>query len=533
MAVTALIVNRVQPRFSTTPGWPTSPTAAAAGRRRWAAWSRTSGATRRPPTGTSAAFADLMARVAPAPVARVPLLNSDVHDLDGLGLVADLLFGGGRTGGPAAGPEAGGPVPGGRANLWLCAPSSWPVTPPPCGPRSPPSPPGPTSSIVEARSGPEVLVAGGRVAARPGDRRPADGEHGRHGRLPRAAARGVLRQPRARAGADAARPPTRRVPGPPIGAEGWVVKPLDPIRLRRAVTALLDGGTYYDESYRPLSVVRRPPSPPAAESTAGSPPRPCSDATKTRTPGTPGAGRSPRTAARPRVPRGVRARVTGAGDAQEQFIIEALEDLRDTEVREVMTPRVDVVALTIPVTADDVTRAIRESGPQLLPGLRRQPRRPDRRAVRERPLPGGWRCRAAGSSSRRRPSTSRRRCRPRPAGAGAGAEPVLPDPLDISRRLRQPFLVPESRLVLDVLAEMRRQRRAFAVVVDEHGGVEGVLTVKDLLGALVGDLPDEFDPDDEPDDGPGRRQSVAGGRPDVAWTTSRAARHRPRRRAST
>lgn len=74
-----------------------------------------------------------------------------------------------------------------------------------------------------------------------------------------------------------------------------------------------------------------------------------------------------------------------------------------------------------------------------------------------------------------------------------------PDPIDISRRLRQPFLVPESGLVLEVLAEMRRQRRAFAVVVDEHGGVEGVLTVKDLLGALVGDLPDEFDPNDEPE----------------------------------
>ncbi len=42
------------------------------------------------------------------------------------------------------------------------------------------------------------------------------------------------------------------------GAEGWVVKPLDPIRLRRAVTALLDGGTYYDESYQPLSVVSTP-----------------------------------------------------------------------------------------------------------------------------------------------------------------------------------------------------------------------------------------------------------------------------------
>ena len=38
------------------------------------------------------------------------------------------------------------------------------------------------------------------------------------------------------------------------GAEGWVVKPLDPIRLRKAIQALLDGGTYQDESYRPATV---------------------------------------------------------------------------------------------------------------------------------------------------------------------------------------------------------------------------------------------------------------------------------------
>jgi DNA-binding NarL/FixJ family response regulator len=37
------------------------------------------------------------------------------------------------------------------------------------------------------------------------------------------------------------------------GAEGWVVKPLDPIRLRKAVNALLDGGTYHDESYQPAA----------------------------------------------------------------------------------------------------------------------------------------------------------------------------------------------------------------------------------------------------------------------------------------
>jgi DNA-binding NarL/FixJ family response regulator len=42
------------------------------------------------------------------------------------------------------------------------------------------------------------------------------------------------------------------------GAEGWVVKPLDPIRIRKAINAILDGGTYYDESYAPLSVVSTP-----------------------------------------------------------------------------------------------------------------------------------------------------------------------------------------------------------------------------------------------------------------------------------
>ena len=36
------------------------------------------------------------------------------------------------------------------------------------------------------------------------------------------------------------------------GAEGWVVKPLDPLRLRRAASALIDGGTYHDDSLQPV-----------------------------------------------------------------------------------------------------------------------------------------------------------------------------------------------------------------------------------------------------------------------------------------
>jgi DNA-binding NarL/FixJ family response regulator len=39
------------------------------------------------------------------------------------------------------------------------------------------------------------------------------------------------------------------------GAEGWLVKPLDPLRLRRATAALLGGGTYFDDSYQPVPVL--------------------------------------------------------------------------------------------------------------------------------------------------------------------------------------------------------------------------------------------------------------------------------------
>jgi CBS domain containing-hemolysin-like protein len=193
-------------------------------------------------------------------------------------------------------------------------------------------------------------------------------------------------------------------------------------------------------------------------------------------------------------------RSDGGADAQEQFIIDALNDLHDTVVREVMTPRVDVVALSIPLTVDAVTRAVRESGHSCFPVY--GDNLDDLIGV----LFVNDLFRAGWKVSGTRDAGGRGYGAVDPKGGAdedrvpdsAAARPS-PDPIDISRRLRQPFLVPESRLVLDVLAEMRHQRRAFAVVVDEHGGVEGVLTVKDLLGALVGDLPDEFDRDDEPE----------------------------------
>lgn len=64
----------------------------------------------------------------------------------------------------------------------------------------------------------------------------------------------------------------------------------------------------------------------------------------------------------------------------------------------------------------------------------------------------------------------------------------------IDRFLRDPVFVPESTPVLSALQHLRRQKISFGVVLDEHGGVEGIVTVKDLIAELVGEINDEYDP---------------------------------------
>lgn len=146
-------------------------------------------------------------------------------------------------------------------------------------------------------------------------------------------------------------------------------------------------------------------------------------------------------------------------DKQEREILRALAALRETSVREVMTPRVDVVALAEPVTAEDVARAVKESGHSRFPVFHGDLDH----------LIGVLFVKDLFRMSDE------------------------PSPAAIARRLRKPFFLPEAKRVLEALGEMRGRRNAFGVVVDEHGGVEGVITVKDLVSELVGDLPDEFD----------------------------------------
>jgi CBS domain containing-hemolysin-like protein len=74
---------------------------------------------------------------------------------------------------------------------------------------------------------------------------------------------------------------------------------------------------------------------------------------------------------------------------------------------------------------------------------------------------------------------------------------VRNDPLDLPKLLRKPFFVPESKHIDDLLRELRRRRVHIAVVVDEYGGVSGIVCMEDILEEIIGDIQDEFDNEKE------------------------------------
>ncbi|NCA87387.1 MAG: HlyC/CorC family transporter [Gammaproteobacteria bacterium] len=72
-----------------------------------------------------------------------------------------------------------------------------------------------------------------------------------------------------------------------------------------------------------------------------------------------------------------------------------------------------------------------------------------------------------------------------------------PDRETLETLLRPPYFVPESKPASELFDTFRHRKKSFALVVDEYGGVTGVITMGDLLGAIFGDIPT---PSDEADD---------------------------------
>jgi CBS domain containing-hemolysin-like protein len=69
--------------------------------------------------------------------------------------------------------------------------------------------------------------------------------------------------------------------------------------------------------------------------------------------------------------------------------------------------------------------------------------------------------------------------------------------VDIESLLRPPYMVPETKDLAALLAEFRRANQHMAIVLDEYGETEGIVTLEDLLEEIVGEIEDEFDLPDE------------------------------------
>ncbi len=72
-----------------------------------------------------------------------------------------------------------------------------------------------------------------------------------------------------------------------------------------------------------------------------------------------------------------------------------------------------------------------------------------------------------------------------------------PETFDLQALLRAAVFVPESRNVGDLLQDFRTKKTHMGIVVDEHGGIAGLVTLEDVLEEIVGEIYDEFDDEDD------------------------------------
>ena len=65
--------------------------------------------------------------------------------------------------------------------------------------------------------------------------------------------------------------------------------------------------------------------------------------------------------------------------------------------------------------------------------------------------------------------------------------------VDIRSIMKKPYLVPESKIIKDLLRELQQSKKQIAVVIDEYGGFAGIVTMEDLVEEVMGDIEDEYD----------------------------------------
>jgi putative hemolysin len=148
----------------------------------------------------------------------------------------------------------------------------------------------------------------------------------------------------------------------------------------------------------------------------------------------------------------------GILEEEEGELIHSIIEFGDTRVNEVMTPRTEIVALPLTATVREARDAIIESKYSRLPVYREQIDNVEG-IIYVRDLLQCW-----------------------PEGKEMEA---------ITSLLRPVYFVPETKSVSDLLEEMQKARVQLAMVIDEYGGVAGLVTVEDILEEIVGEIEDE------------------------------------------
>ena len=146
-------------------------------------------------------------------------------------------------------------------------------------------------------------------------------------------------------------------------------------------------------------------------------------------------------------------------DRHERALIANVLRLRETTADDVMVPRADIVAMRSDVTLEQAIAQIRDDGHSRLPVYREQ--LDDILGM----------------------------VHVKDVFAFAGKA----DTFSLEAILRKPLMVAPQMPVLDLLLQMRQQRIHLALVVDEYGGIDGLVTIEDLVETITGDIADEHD----------------------------------------
>lgn len=148
-------------------------------------------------------------------------------------------------------------------------------------------------------------------------------------------------------------------------------------------------------------------------------------------------------------------------------LLEGILEFGDTTASEIMTPRVDITDIAITATFDEVMNVVLQSGYARIPVY-------------------------DGSQDNIKGILYARDLLP-----FIGDDSVDSATFDWQRLLREAYFVPESRMIDDLLEDFRSRRIHMAVVIDEYGGTQGVVTLEDVLEEIVGDINDEYDEDEK------------------------------------